>query len=71
MIFAFCNFVRFALVWFCLFPLPLGVWDVLQLVIVALPGLSWIHYWPFHCVSFIVVLFVNCYLVFLILMFFF
>ena len=32
-------FVRFALVWFCLFPLPLGVWEGLQLVIVALPGL--------------------------------
>ena len=31
--------VRFALVWFCLFPLPLGVWEGLRLVIVALPGL--------------------------------
>ena len=36
---AFHMFVQFALVWFCLFPLPLGVWEVLQLVIVALPGL--------------------------------
>ena len=36
---AFRAFVRFTLVWFCLFPLPLGVWDGLQLVIVALPGL--------------------------------
>ena len=36
---AFRTFVRFALVWFCLFPLPLGVWEGLQLVIVALPGL--------------------------------
>ena len=36
---AFCTFVRFALVWFCLFPLPLGVWEGLRLVIVALPGL--------------------------------
>ena len=36
---AFRTFSRFALVWFCLFPLPLGVWDVLRLVIVALPGL--------------------------------
>ena len=36
---AFRAFVRFALVWFCLFPLPLGVWDGLRLVIVALPGL--------------------------------
>ena len=36
---AFCMFVWFALVWFCLFPLPLGVWEGLWLVIVALPGL--------------------------------
>ena len=32
-------FVRFALVWFCLFPLPLGVWERLRFMIVALPGL--------------------------------
>ena len=31
---AFRTFVRFALVWFCLFPLPLGVWEGLRLVIV-------------------------------------
>ena len=36
---AFHTFVRFALVWFCLFPLPLGVWDGLRFVIVALPGI--------------------------------
>ena len=36
---AFHIFVQFALVWFCLFPLPLGVWEGLGLVIVALPGL--------------------------------
>ena len=36
---AFRMFVRFALIWFCLFPLPLGIWDGLRLVIVALPGL--------------------------------
>ena len=35
---AFRTFVRFALVWFCLFPLLLGVWEGLRLVIVALPG---------------------------------
>ena len=35
----FRTFVRFALVWFCLFPLPLGVWEGLWFVIVALPGL--------------------------------
>ena len=36
---AFRTFVRFALVWFCLFPLPPGVWEGLRFVIVALPGL--------------------------------
>ena len=36
---AFRMFVRFALVWFCLFPLPLGVWEGLRFVIVAFPGL--------------------------------
>ena len=41
---AFRTFVRFALVWFCLFPLPLGVWEGLQLVIVALPGLFYYHF---------------------------
>ena len=30
----FRMFVRFALVWFCLFPLPLGVWEGLRLVTV-------------------------------------
>ena len=33
----FRTFVRFALVWFCLFSLPLGVWEGLRFVIVALP----------------------------------
>ena len=36
---AFRTFVRFALLWFYLFPLPLGVWEGLRLMIVALPGL--------------------------------
>ena len=36
---AFRTFVRFALVWFCLFPLPLGVLEELRFVFVALPGL--------------------------------
>ena len=36
---AFCMFVRFVLVWICRFPLPLGVWEGLRFVIVALPGL--------------------------------
>ena len=36
---AFRTLVRFAIVWFCLLPLPLGVWEGLRFVIVALPGL--------------------------------
>ena len=36
---AFCPSVRFVLVWICWFPLPLGVWEGLRFVIVALPGL--------------------------------
>ena len=33
---AFRTFIQFALVWFCLFPLPLGVWEGLRFVIMAL-----------------------------------
>ena len=36
---AFRMFDRFVLVWICRFPLPLGVWEGLRLVIVALPGI--------------------------------
>ena len=36
---AFCTFVRFVFVLICRFPLPLGVWEGLWFVIVALPGL--------------------------------
>ena len=36
---AFCTFVRFVLVWFSRFRLPLGVWEMLRFLIVALPGL--------------------------------
>ena len=36
---AFRTCVRFMLVWICRFPLPLGVWEGLRCVIVALPGL--------------------------------
>ena len=36
---AFHTFVRFVLVCICRFPLLLGVWEGLQFVIVALPGL--------------------------------
>ena len=40
------TFVRFALLWFCL---PLGVWEGLWLVIVALPGLfSYLFYFKSH-----------------------
>ena len=45
---AFRTFVRFALVWFCLFPLPLGVLDGLWFVIVALPGLFSYPFLTFH-----------------------
>ena len=41
---AFRTFVRFVLVYICRFPLPLGVWEGLRLVIVALPGLSLIFF---------------------------
>ena len=37
---AFRTFVRFALVRFCQFPLPLGVWEGLRFVIVALLDFS-------------------------------
>ena len=36
---AFRTFVPFGLVWFCLLPLPPGVWEGLRLIIVAPPGL--------------------------------
>ena len=42
---AFRTFVRFVLIWFCLFPLPLGVWEGLRFVIVALPGLFSYLFW--------------------------
>ena len=36
---AFRTFIRYVFVWICRFPLPLGVWEELRFVIVALPGL--------------------------------
>ena len=36
---AFRTFIRSVLVWICRFPLPLGVWEELRFVIVALPVL--------------------------------
>ena len=41
---AFCTFVRFALVWFCLFPLPLGV---LEAAAVCDCGTPWTFLLPF------------------------
>ena len=42
---AFRTFVRFVLVQICRFLLPLGVWEGLRFVIVALPGLfSYLFY---------------------------
>ena len=50
---AFRTFVRFVLVWFCRFPLPLGVWEGLRFVIVALPGLfSYLFLWLWHSLDF-------------------
>ena len=43
---AFRTFVRFALIWFCPFLLPLGDWEGLRFVIKALPGLFLL---PFLC----------------------
>ena len=40
---AFRAFVWFVLVWVCRFPLPLGVWEGLRFVIVALPGIFSYH----------------------------
>ena len=45
---AFRTFVRFVLVWFCRFPLPLGVSEGLRFVIVALPGLFSYLFLNFH-----------------------
>ena len=45
----FRTFVRFVHVWICRFPLPLGVWEGLRFVIVALPGL---FSYPFYLVLF-------------------
>ena len=42
---AFRTFVRFVLVWICRFPFPLGVWEGLRFVIVALSGLFSYLFW--------------------------
>ena len=38
-------------VWICRFPLPLGVWEGLRFVIVALPGLSSYFCFLFHFIK--------------------
>ena len=45
---SFRTFVRFVLVWICLLPLPLGVWEGLRFAIVALP---WTFLLPFFSVT--------------------
>ena len=47
---AFHIFVRFVLVWICWFPLPLGVWEGLRIVIVELPGLFSYLFFPSTCI---------------------
>ena len=54
---AFRTFVRFVLVWICRFPLPLGVWEGLRFVIVALPGLFSYLFWRIYL--FFIFLFMN------------
>ena len=57
---AFRTFVRFALVWFCLFPLLLGVLEGLGFVIVALPGLFPYPFFTNICSARIGVLYLIC-----------
>ena len=57
---AFRKFVRFVLVWFCQFPLPLGVWEGLRFVIVALSGLfSYLFNVTNQCVNIQILLFLD------------
>ena len=58
---AFRTFVRFVLVWIYRFPLPLGVWEGLRFVIVALPGLfSYLFRVPArHCRVFFIHFFIT------------
>ena len=42
----FRTFVRPSLVWFCLFPLPIGVLEGLRLVILAFPALFLLPFLP-------------------------
>ena len=56
---AFRTFVRFVLVWICRFPLPLGVWEGLRFMIVALPGLFSYLFFFYHQDSLIISLMYN------------
>ena len=47
---AFYKFVRFAIVWLCLFPFPLGVWEGLRPVIMALPDVFSYLFIPRHTI---------------------
>ena len=52
---AFRTFIRFVLVWLCRFLLPLGVWEGLRFVIVALPGLfSYFFFFFFYKMIYVV-----------------
>ena len=56
----FRTFVRFVLVLICRFPLPLGVWEVLRFMIVALPRLFsylFFFFFFFFYISFIIFFF--------------
>ena len=44
----FRTFDRFVLLWICRFPLPLGIWEGLRFVIVALPGLFSYLFWLYQ-----------------------
>ena len=49
---AYHTFVRFVLVWFCRFPLPLRVWEGLRFVIVAFLGLfSYLFFYIYLYIS--------------------
>ena len=47
---AFRAFVRFALIWFCLFPLPVGVWERIDAVCDC--GTPWTFLLPFFYLNF-------------------
>ena len=61
---AFCTFVRFVLVWICQLPLPLGVWEGLRFVIVALPGLFSYQFFFFFLLFKAICFFKTCLVLF-------